>query len=148
MNYTEAATKACEQPTFLIALSWMALWECERAIQQALQNEKEGTKNPDGSKWDTCFTVCFQEVSKQWNKLHATMTTNKVLEDIRKERIRQIKKWGIQKHDYPQWLTILLEEVGESSKAYLEHGNLHEELVHVAAVAVAMVESFEDRENG
>ena len=58
------------------------------------------------------------------------------------ERIRQKKLWGEQDHDAPFWLSILGEEFGEVCRAVYE-GKTDEyvtELVHVAAVAVQMIE--------
>lgn len=58
------------------------------------------------------------------------------------ERIRQDTKWGEQNHDPAIWLSILMEEVGEASKAYLEGdgvGYVHE-MIQVGAVVVAMLE--------
>lgn len=77
-----------------------------------------------------------------------------ILEEIRTERERQDKKWGEQNHHPMEWLAILGEEVGEANKAALEAhfsgyertGNLsdyREELIQVAAVAIAMVESLD-----
>ncbi|UOQ93391.1 MazG-like family protein [Halobacillus shinanisalinarum] len=82
--------------------------------------------------------------------------TIEVLDDIRRERIRQEKKWGKQRHDYPFWLTILTEEVGEVAQA-MQQGSvaykqsdsddLYEELIQVAAVATAIAEQVkEERE--
>ncbi len=36
------------------------------------------------------------------------------------ERMRQEAKWGEQNHEWPMWLTILTEELGEASKEYLK----------------------------
>lgn len=68
----------------------------------------------------------------------------KVLE----ERVRQDDKWGVQDHDDKRWLAILAEEFGESARAILERDGkaLDEELVHVAAVAFAWLESRERRQ--
>jgi NTP pyrophosphatase (non-canonical NTP hydrolase) len=65
---------------------------------------------------------------------------------ITEERIRQDKKWGEQNHDDLYWLGILMEEVGELSKAIIEfrsRGQCEGELVQVAAVAVAWLECLE-----
>ena len=62
---------------------------------------------------------------------------------ITSERARQDAKWGEQNHGMGTWLLILMEEVGELSKAALEyapHGVIAEEAVHVAAVALAICE--------
>ena len=77
-----------------------------------------------------------------------------VLDRVIIERQKQESKWGQQNHSPETWLLILGEEVGEVNKAILEHrfGNkpiseYREELIQVAAVAVAMIESF-DRNEG
>lgn len=82
-----------------------------------------------------------------------------VLEEIRKERKRQNKKWGEQNHEPFTYLAILGEEVGEANQAAIEAHNFgkndkpvwddkkltlyREELVQVAAVAVAMIECYD-----
>lgn len=67
------------------------------------------------------------------------------------ERFRQDEKWGVQRHAYPLYRLILGEELGEADQAFLQshfggdHGgldNLRKELVQVAAVAIAMVETL------
>jgi len=77
---------------------------------------------------------------------------SKVLVEVEKERSRQDEKWGEQNHYPSEWLMILLEEVGEANKAALEthFGTVSDdwkkyrkELIHVAAVAVAMVECLD-----
>lgn len=81
--------------------------------------------------------------------------TDKVIKDIRVERLRQDAKWGIQRHEYPVWLTILVEEVGEVAQAIQSNqgwgkqtdaDNLYNELIQVAAVATAIAEQV--KENG
>lgn len=72
------------------------------------------------------------------------------------ERKSQNRKWGEQNHTPAEWLMILGEEVGEVNKAALEsyfsyQNNIglapyREELIQIAAVAVAMIESL-DRSN-
>ncbi len=67
------------------------------------------------------------------------------------ERKRQDKKWGEQNHDPYTWLAVLQEEVGEYAKEALEMHfgkkdnlvELYKECVHVAAVALAMVECID-----
>lgn len=65
--------------------------------------------------------------------------------DISRERMRQDEKWGQQNHDPFVWLAILLEEVGEAGKAAIEHDahGYRDEMVQVAAVARAVIESFD-----
>ncbi len=73
-----------------------------------------------------------------------------ILKEVQQERERQNAKWGEQNHHPFVWLGILGEEVGEANKAVLDHNfdgktldNYREELVQVAAVAVAMIECLD-----
>jgi NTP pyrophosphatase (non-canonical NTP hydrolase) len=81
------------------------------------------------------------------------VTTKDILHAVGVERDRQNAKWGEQNHKPDLWLTILMEEVGEAAKAYLDStykgeslDRYRDELVQVAAVAVAMLESYERNE--
>ena len=75
-------------------------------------------------------------------------------EVIEIERFRQEDKWGEQNHSPEWWMQILMEEVGEVAKALLEakfghQGSLvkyRKEMIHVAAVAVAAIESYNRNE--
>ena len=86
-------------------------------------------------------------------------TTSKVLDDVLKERLRQDEKWGPQFHNPAQWMTVLMEEVGEAAQEALRvtfghmpaqkaiaYQHLREELVQVAAVAAAAIESLDNQE--
>ena len=79
----------------------------------------------------------------------APRTCSAALEAVSREREQQDKKWGIQNHAPHTWLVILMEEVGEASKATLEMDwpAYRAEMVQVAAVAVAAIEAC-DREMG
>ena len=71
-----------------------------------------------------------------------------VLREIAEENLRQDEKWGEQNHDPHLWLAILMEEIGEFAKASLSDadggdGNMREEAIQIAAVAVAMIECFD-----
>lgn len=69
MNFQEAVDRACEEPTLVEALSWIAIWESERVIPVAhsfLNGELEG--NADGSGWTTCFKYLFNEVMEQYGQ--------------------------------------------------------------------------------
>lgn len=89
-----------------------------------------------------------QAIKRAWE-------TTDVLQWILDERGKQDEKWGEQNHEPFTWLAVLMEEVGEVNqdalKAFFdspEHKNKHlaacrEELIQVAAVAVAMIESIE-----
>ena len=86
------------------------------------------------------------------------MTTfDRVISAVREERKRQDKKWGTQCYqNHFIWLGILSEEVGEFSEAllrwyfyagkegYSKHSQcMKDELVQVAAVAIAQLEQME-----
>lgn len=73
------------------------------------------------------------------------MSEAECLRDVLNERNKQDAKWGEQNHTPMKWLAILTEEVGEVAKAILEgnHGEYRKELVQVAAVAVASIESLD-----
>lgn len=68
-----------------------------------------------------------------------------ILMETLQERIQQEKKWGEQNHGPLKWNAILGEEFGEVSKAILEGdmGNYREELLQVAAVAIAAIECLD-----
>ena len=85
--------------------------------------------------------------------------TKRVAVEVIKERERQDGLWGEQNHDPILWCAILGEEVGEVNKAGLNAFNsktsnvlnyclkgYREELIQVAAVAIAMIESFDRKE--
>ena len=75
----------------------------------------------------------------------------RIIDEIRAERARQDEKWGEQNHSPMEWLPILMEEVGGASKAALEghfvkscaYYEYRKEMIHVAAVAIAMLESYD-----
>ena len=81
--------------------------------------------------------------------------TDKVLQDINKEKDRQDQIWGEQNHHPMEWLPILGEEYGEACKAVLEvffnstknYSHYREELIHTAAVAIAAIESLDRKTN-
>ena len=59
--------RACEEPTLADALSWIAVWENDRVVRQALRNEKSGERGVDGSQWDTCFKWLFEQVLNKYS---------------------------------------------------------------------------------
>ena len=92
-----------------------------------------------------------------------TPETQQLLEALAKvieERTRQLAKWGTQRHDFPVWLVVLQEEVGEFAQALLNHRSatfagdrearriyrlqMMAEAIQIAAVAVAMVEHLDE----
>ena len=81
------------------------------------------------------------------------MTLTQVLNSVVEERERQDKKWGVQDHSDQRWLAILVEELGEAAAEVITHPGYSErrlqyELVQVAAVALAWVESIDRRTGG
>ena len=68
-----------------------------------------------------------------------------IFEEIARERCGQDAKWGIQNHAPIEWLVILSEEVGEAAHAVLSRDRslYRDELLHVAAVAVAAIEGLD-----
>lgn len=65
------------------------------------------------------------------------------LGQIGDERAKQDEKWGVRDQSDEKWLPILMEELGEVARCMLEgntHSHLRDELVQVAAVAVAWLE--------
>lgn len=67
------------------------------------------------------------------------------------ERTRQDENWGEQRHRWESWLAILTEEVGEFAKILNDDvepiGTLRIEAVHIAAVAVAIIEHVTEEIN-
>lgn len=75
---------------------------------------------------------------------------NNIINEVLKERVNQDEKWGEQNHSPLEWLPILAEEFGEVAKEVCEcyfsnynYDNYREELIQVAAVAIAMVECLD-----
>lgn len=71
MNITEALDRACQEPSLLDALTWMAVWENDRAVHQALRNKESGERTPEGGLWETCFRHSFQRLLEHWTKTQA-----------------------------------------------------------------------------
>jgi len=85
-----------------------------------------------------------QAINPEW-KYRKKNQNDTVIDLVVAERKRQDRKWGQQNHGPDGWLTILVEEVGEVARAILEGdaNSYKKEMVQVAAVAVAALESFE-----
>ena len=78
---------------------------------------------------------------------HLSRYATTVYDEVARERARAHAKHGAESiekipADDPRWLAILTEEVGEVAKALNEGTNLSEELVQVAAVAIAWREKL------
>lgn len=90
-----------------------------------------------------------------------------ILNSIKKERVRQDEKFGIQNNKPIEWIAILTEEVGEASKEALEHhfkydlpkdidpsaklqiqrlNSYKKELIECAAVCLNAIQSLERNE--
>jgi hypothetical protein len=74
-----------------------------------------------------------------------------VLADVKRQRIKQLAKWGTQDHDPKMWVAILGEEFGEVCKEVAEthvkpfdRAAYRKECLHTAAVALAMVQCMDD----
>lgn len=73
-----------------------------------------------------------------------------ILAHISAERDRQDAKWGgvpgVERRDDHTYAAVLTEEVGESCRAWLERDTLalRDELIQVAAVAVAWIEELDN----
>jgi hypothetical protein len=63
----EAVEKACKEKTLLDALTFICIWECGRAINQARFNYGSGA---NGAGWDTCFKLCLESVMNKWKELN------------------------------------------------------------------------------
>ena len=74
-----------------------------------------------------------------------------IIELIAEERQRQDQRWNEPNHDPFIWQTILAEEVGEVAHEVLQgithKDSLKDELIQVAAVAVAWLESINANES-
>jgi hypothetical protein len=77
--------------------------------------------------------------------IDSTLTAVKI------QRVKQLNKWGTQDHNPKMWVAILGEEYGEVCKEVAEtHVKdfdpvaYREECLHVAAVALAMVQNLDD----
>lgn len=79
-------------------------------------------------------------------------STSRPHRNVLDEQARQLEKWGEQNHDPYTFLAILLEEVGEYAQACLQtqfggpkggYVAMREEAVHVAAVAMSIVECLD-----
>ena len=68
-----------------------------------------------------------------------------ILGEVKRERKRQDMKWGTQTHLPIKWLLILGKQYGDCCRCESEGSgrDYRRELVQVAAVAVAAMESFD-----
>lgn len=78
----------------------------------------------------------------------------RVLLDVLAEKRSQLRKWGYGGNNPADWLSILVEEVGEAAKANLHDkfggdkmGTLRGELIQVAATAISWLETIDSPEH-
>lgn len=97
------------------------------------------------------------EELREEDRVRLQSLQNQIFMMVRKERNRQDKKWGVQRHAFTTWMAILGEEYGESCQATMKESfatkdtdqdDLLSELVQTAAVAIAAAEQvLEERDN-
>jgi len=115
---------------------------------------------PKGSSWIYCKYL-DDVMAEKFDETGETQACIKYQHDafdyneIRIERERQDKKWGHQLHEPAIWLAILSEEVGEMASAILcmeftgetkkkqRKKDYRNELIQIAAVAIAAIESLD-----
>ncbi|WP_340074498.1 hypothetical protein [Leptobacterium sp. I13] len=108
-----------------------------------------------GFSWDD-IDVLWKEMKGFYEFHDMERKGTKVISEVIDERLSQDTKWGEQNHRPMEWLSILGEEVGEVNKACLEtyfnypenggYTEMRKEVIQVAAVAVAIVESLDRNE--
>ena len=77
-----------------------------------------------------------------------TEGVNSTLPRVKKERLRQLSKWGLQNHEPLFWLGVITEENGEIAKAMIE-GDMEQakkEAIECAACCIAFVQNLETGE--
>lgn len=79
------------------------------------------------------------------------MTREEIVTAVQKERLRQDEKWGWpQRNSLAEWMTILMEEVGELAQEVLRvrfanksTNDLQDEAIQCMAVCSAMLETLD-----
>lgn len=64
MKLDQILKNALEKPTLVDALSYVAVWENDRAVHEALRNHENKVRTFEGGLWETCFKFLFGEVLK------------------------------------------------------------------------------------
>lgn len=76
MNVREAVDRALREDTLLDSLVFMAVWEGERAIDQAMRFMETGERTgAGGASWDTCYKAAFQSLLGRLGLLTSPFTT-------------------------------------------------------------------------
>ena len=88
MNLVEETERACKEHTLLGALSWICVWESERAIKQAHKNLTDNTPaNESGAMWETCFEVCLKSVMDNYKFIKEE--NNMLIKEYTTEQLKQ-----------------------------------------------------------
>lgn len=69
MTLKEIVERACKEPTLVAALTFAAICETERVVNQA-------RKSPT---WDTCFRSIFGAVIEKWNTVNSNSTGKELM---------------------------------------------------------------------
>ena len=87
-----------------------------------------------------------ENIAEGIKPIHVSKKQKRAFAEIIIERQAQDDKWGADRKNHPlYWLAILVEEVGELSKAVIErdiHG-MRKESKQIAAVSVAIMEAMD-----
>jgi hypothetical protein len=67
MNSTEAVERACQESSLVEALAWLAVWETDRVVQQAVECHLTGISTATYGAYDTCFQTLFRALITKWN---------------------------------------------------------------------------------
>ena len=85
MRANEAVKRACQEPTLKQALAWIAVWETERVVAQALEWQRTGVRTgANGAAWDTCFELLFGDVLESFPASPARVADLELLGKIQK----------------------------------------------------------------
>ena len=69
VSLNQAIERAAAEPTLKEAFAWIAVWETDRAVRQAVESYRTGVRTTDGM-YDTSFRFCFDRLMEAWDKKH------------------------------------------------------------------------------
>jgi len=76
--------KALKEPTLLDALTHIAIWESERAIEQAEANKNKPERDywgtHSGGRWDTCFRFFFKAILDKAPQVYGLHSQGEVMQ--------------------------------------------------------------------
>lgn len=67
MTLDEAIERAFEEPTLVKGLTFMALWETGRIVEQVGRNLITGQRGPNGELYEARFEMAFTTFLQRWN---------------------------------------------------------------------------------